>query len=532
MDGGYISVAVRRLRGVRKGWFFVILCSVVTGFGLWFTETYGGGQDISAQVGERNEEGEISVKSGKHEPVNRAEAARDIANLNMPFILNEGQSDERVKFYADTFSGTVFVTKSGEIIYSIPKVEDYKPVNGLVLKEEIVGGKVDEVKGEGEVGAKVSYFKGNISSDWKSNIPTYDIVGLGKAYGDNVEKLFYIKPGAEFDDIKVKLSGGELSVNKHGELEVETELGTVKFTKPIAYQENEGNREFIEAAYVVNGDEYGFKVGEYDTERGLVIDPLLASTFLGGSGFFEGGFGIALDSRGNVYVAGRTYASNFPGVDSESADRVFSGQEVFIAKLDSGLSTIMAATYLGGSDNDNEQCFGIAIDSTDNVYVTGTTSASNFPGIGAGSADSSFAGGSEGFVVKLNSGLSRILGATYLGGSGSDSGNAINIDGAGNIYVAGNTSSSDFPGIRAGSADRVFDELGEGFLVKLNSSLSTIISGTYLGGDDFDSVSAIALDSVTGNVYAGGETYSTDFPGVVGGLPIEYPMGMKGLWQC
>ena len=175
-----------------------------------------------------------------------------MAKLHIPFIANQGQADESVKFYAKTFGGTVFITKDGEIFYSLPEIEEKKAVRGLALEEELVGGKVEEIKGEGEAITRVNYFRGKDQSKWKRDIPTYDLVSLGevyegielklKAYGNNVEKLFYVEPGAEPERIRVRLSGADaLKVNGEGELEVESELGTVKFTKPVAYQEGEGN---------------------------------------------------------------------------------------------------------------------------------------------------------------------------------------------------------------------------------------------------------------------------------------------------
>ncbi len=148
-----------------------------------------------------------------------AEARQKLAKLQIPFIANQGQSDKEVKFYARTFAGTVFVTETGKLVYSLPKVEGKKQTKGVVLKEELIGGKVTEVKGESQAITKLNYFKGNDRSKWQRNIPTYDVVSLGevyegievklKAHGNNVEKLFYVKPGAEPETIKMRLSGGK-----------------------------------------------------------------------------------------------------------------------------------------------------------------------------------------------------------------------------------------------------------------------------------------------------------------------------------
>ena len=191
-----------------------------------------------------------------------------VQKVSIPFIPNQGQMDKRVKFYANTFGGTVFVTEKGEIIYSLPKIEqerkslrrEGKVSEGWVLKEGFVGGRVKEVRAEEEALSKVSYFIGNDSSQWRSNIPTYGLVSLGevykgveaklRAYGRSVEKLFYVKAGTEPGRIRLRLSGGEsLRVNGEGALEVKTALGDIKFSKPVAYQEIDGRRVEVAVDY-------------------------------------------------------------------------------------------------------------------------------------------------------------------------------------------------------------------------------------------------------------------------------------------
>ncbi len=526
---------------------FAVLIGVLIEARLWFIKMHYSKRGVSAQV-------------QRQERINKAEVNQKMVKLHIPFIINNGQTDKEVRFYANTFGGMVFVTKKGEVVYSLSKVESKdvetqnfaslrsqstiqnpQLIRRLALKEEFVGGKVEDIKGGQKSITKVSYFKGNDRSKWKTNISTYDLVSLGevykgvelklRAYGKNVEKLFYVKSGADPESIRVKLSGGKLNVNENGELEVKTELGTVKFSKPLAYQEVEGKREFVEAGYVVRGDEYSFKVGDYDKEKELVIDPVLASTFLGGSGspFDEVAFAITFDSQGNVYVAGATFSSNFPGIGAGSAQSTLRGlSDAFIAKLNPDLSSILAATFLGGNDNNGEQAFSITLDSTGNVYVAGVTTASDFPGIGSGSADKTFAGEDEGFVAKLNSDLSSLLASTYLGGSSNDLATAITLDNQGNVYVTGNTHSSNFPGIGAGSADSTFAGADESYVVELNSGLSSILAATFLGGSGEDLAFAIIIDSA-GNVYVAGGTTSSDFPGVgAGSADSTFAGGSEG----
>ena len=673
----------------------------------------------------------LLAQEGTGKPSNKA-VNQKIGKLQIPFIANEGQADKKVAFYANTFGGTVFVTKDGEIVYALPKsrnegtevrsqnteagiqdcggelhspnvihntepkvhdnhksyirscslgkacpepvewaectqqINDLQPptsnsqthnsklvnfeLQGVALKETLVGAKVKEIKGEDKSATKINYFKGNDQKKWKSNISTYDVVDLGevyngielklKAYGNNVEKLFHVKPGADPNQIKINLSGiqppgnppplspsvrgtgvcpplagvggglsGGLSasglwVNKQGQLVAETALGPVTFTKPVAYQEIDGKRVNVEVEYIIENAEYrgqksedinqnavvkiqqcieewhmphliqnagywihdyhesclvdcescimsfasdsnsqthnsptqdtitpqlsnsgtpqltyGFKVASYDKTKELVIDPLLASTYLGGS-YDDLGDAIAIDSSGNVYVMGYTDSSNFPttsgAYDISLNNAAADDYDVFVAKLDSSLTSLQASTYLGGLFEDVG--FAIAIDDSDNVYVTGSTSSSDFPTT-SGAYDTSYNRNSDIFVSKLNSSLSDLQASTYLGGSDSDYGYAIALDGNGNVYVTGYTNSSDFP-TTSGAYD-ISDDSSDAFVSKLNSSLSDLQTSIYLGGSDSDYGYAIALDD-NGNVYVTGDTKSSDFPTTSGAYDISH----------
>ncbi len=204
-------------------------------------------------------------------------------------------------------SGTTFVTQTGELVYTLPNQSQGKSrrvsnsasrkpqsAQGVVLTETLVRGQVQEITGEHEARTITNSFHGNNPTKWQRNIPTYESVSLGevydgvevqlKAYGNTVEKLFHVKAGAAPEQIRLKVKGGKVvTVAETGELEASTELGGVRFTKPVAYQEAGGKKEWVEVTYAVEGEEYGFRLGAYDRTRDLVIDPILAATFLGGS---------------------------------------------------------------------------------------------------------------------------------------------------------------------------------------------------------------------------------------------------------
>ena len=119
-------------------------------------------------------------------------------------------------------------------------------------------------------------------------------------------------------------------------------------TKPVAYQEIEGRKEYVEARYVLKGrSRYGFKIGRYNTDYPLVIDPLLASTFIGG-GSYDYATAVAIDSSGDVYVAGYTSSAEYP-TTAAAFDGSFNGErDVFLSKFDSKLTTLLASTFIGG----------------------------------------------------------------------------------------------------------------------------------------------------------------------------------------
>jgi hypothetical protein len=158
---------------------------------------------------------------------------------------------------------------------------------------------------------------------------------------------------------------------------------------------------------------------------------LLASTFLGGSGNDEAK-AIAIDSSGNVYVAGWTGGStDFPTTPG-AYDTSYSNIDAFVSKLDSNLTKLLASTYLGGS-NDNE-AYAIAIDSSGNVYVVGMTNSKDFPTT-PGAYDKIFHGSSDTFISKFDANLTQLLASTYLGGISEDVSKSIAIDSSGDVYV-------------------------------------------------------------------------------------------------
>ena len=244
------------------------------------------------------------------------------------------------------------------------------------------------------------------------------------------------------------------------------------------------------------------------------IQGLIYSTYLGGEyGEVEEAAAIAVDSDGNVYVAGYTKSRDFPttpGAAYESYIGYTYGNyaNAFISKFDPTGTELLWSTYLGGKSTD--VCTAIAVDSDGNVYVAGYTYSYDFPTT-SGAYDASYNGNSDVFVTKLNSTGTDLIYSTCLGESDTDYGFGAAVDSDGNVYIAGATRSYDFP-TTPGAYDTSYNPgtAYDAFVTKLNSTGTDLIYSTYLGGSDTDYGLGAAVDS-DGNVYVIGKT-GRNFP--------------------
>ncbi|MEW6731971.1 MAG: SBBP repeat-containing protein [Acidobacteriota bacterium] len=362
-----------------------------------------------------------------------------------------------------------------------------------------------------------------------------------------------------------------VQISSAGELVLNVGDGEVHQHQPIIYQEINGRKQLIAGHYVLKGDmKVGFEIEDYDYNYPLIIDPVVAySTYLGASNIEEGtaiaidvagnayvtgftssitfpvanpaqnnsgglrdifvtklnpagnalvystylggsnddiGSDIVVDSAGNAYITGETSSNNFPIKNAAQSTIGSSSQEdVFITKLSAAGNTIVYSTYLGGTSEDRATALGV--DTVGNAYVAGITGSSNFPV--KNPLQGTRVGGIDGFIAKLNPTGNMFIYSTFLGGSSTDEILDLVVDTAGNVYIVGDTSSSNFPtknALQGGNAGGV-----DAFIAKIDASGSMLIFSTYLGGSRSDFGNAIALDT-SGNIYLTGFTGSNNFP--------------------
>ena len=455
----------------------------------------------------------------------------ELGNLPLSFERNVGQTDSSVRFMARAPGIGFFFTPS-EVIYG-------------EIRMKIMGeNPVPEVTGVGLLPGKSNYFIGNDPTKWQTDVPHYARVKYAEVYPGvdlifrgnqrQLEYDFVVAPGANPNRIRLRFEGTARLRTDKSDVIVTTKNGhEVREQAPAIYQEIDGARRKVGGGYVIKGSrEVSFKVSAYDRNRPLVIDPVLAySTYLGGSTAASGPIdtgaqAIAVDSSGNIYVAGFTSTIDFPTANPEQPAYGGGLYDVFVTKFDPSGSTLDYSTYLGGMND--EKAFAIAVDSAGSAYVTGFTQSPNFPTTPFAFQPISTVGvlptnTSDAFVTKLSPAGNALVYSTFLGGNTNvDNAFGIAVDSSGCAYVTGETASTDFP---TKNAFQPMLAMGGGlaidaFVTKLSADGSALVYSTYLGGggsgsgfstSGVDEGFGIAVDS-SGSAYVTGYTYSSTFP--------------------
>jgi hypothetical protein len=454
----------------------------------------------------------------KNTPANgKSSAAQAYGRLPLMFEANHGQTDPRVDFLARGPGYTAFLTSTEAVL-------NYRPSDtgaAAVVQMQLVGSRADAcASGQAPLSGKVNYLIGNDPSQWHTNVPTYGRVTYASVYsgidlvyysnGPQLEYDFVVAPGADPSAIKLRFQGAEgVQTDAQGDLVVQTAAGPIVQHQPTVYQQVGTDRQAVAGGFTVNGAEVGFQFGAYDHTRPLVIDPVILtySTYLGGTAGDQG-FGIGVGYTGSAYITGRTGSVDFPTTPGAFQTSHSAGNDAFVARMTDDGSGLVYATYLGGSLDDYGQ--GVVVDRTGNAFVVGATASNNFP-VTPGAFQTTNAGNTDSFVAELAPNGASLLYSTFLGGSGIDQGNAIDVNrSTGVVYVTGGTTSTNFP-ITPGAFQSTPGGGADVFVTALNATGKGLVYSTYLGGADEDRGNGIAVDGL-GRVSLTGQTRSTNFP--------------------
>jgi hypothetical protein len=491
--------------------------------------------------------------------------------LGMPlqFEANHGQVDGQVKFISRGSGYTLFLTPTESVmvlqqreakeqpndIHNPLSTTEPAPIKQSVVRMKLEGANPSPaVTGMEQLPGIVNYFIGNDPAKWRTKIPTYAKVqyqeaypGIDLAYYGNQGKLeydFIVAPGADPNQIKLAFEGAsDIKVAASGDLLLTTALGEVRLQKPVVYQlEKDGHKTLVAGNYVLfpgSSAPYasramnhgvGIQLAQYDNSKTVVIDPVLDyATYLGGTGN-EDTPDIAVDPTGNAYVAGITNSVSFP-VTAGAYDRTFndvgSNPDFFVAKVSPTGSTLLYATYLGGSRLEGFSAFvRIAVDSAGQAYLASASQSTDYP-VTPGAfqtalhvcppPDDVTNCTMDAVVSKLDATGSALLYSTYLGGSRSDFASDIVVDTAGNAYVPVRGLSSDFP-----TTPGVYDPACQfSGITKLNPTGTGLVWSTCLSasGSSSHQTFSAAIDSA-GNVIVVGQTLGSTMPIVNAAQPL------------
>ncbi len=532
-----------------------------------------------------------SLKGGAPLISPQAHVQSALAKISLPVVEQEEGS-----YFMSVFSGSVIADDSG-ITYQLQGKDD----SAVSFQETMVGGNTAGLTARGDSSTEVNTFYGNNPEEWKSNLKTFGSVWYEEVWEgidvevipkkDSVEKFLYVSPGSRPELARFEVSDGSLSLDESGNLVISQPNGDYQMTAPVAWQDINGKRVDVEVSYEIMGSHYGFVLGDYNPNYELIVDPLLAGTYIGsgltdliysqsiqvndagevvvtgtvfgnpadtptpGYDSYNGGLdvfvakfdqdlamtaisfigsssneystgGLVIDSSGSIYIGGETFSSSFP-TTAGVYDTDHSGWEAFVSKFSSDLSTLEASTFAGGFSSD--EVTGLALNSDESSIYAVIKSNSDylFPLGGTGYSQSDY-GSQDAVVVKLSSDLQTIEAGTFFGTNGTDTVEDIVVDASDNVFITGEAPSG-LP-VTTGAYDETFNGVTDTYVAKFSSDLGTLVSATYIGGDNSDEGLALELDADQNVIVAGySETpTSVNYPTTAGVFKTS-PNGTDGV---
>lgn len=395
------------------------------------------------------------------------EARATYAKLPLSFIPNQGQFQKGVDYEARGMAYTASLTAGAAYVGLHTLPVNGQPAKQSLVKIEFAGGNKLRYEAREKQSSYANFIGGKYSGRYE-RVPNYGRLNAAEIYPgidttfygnqSNLQFDFLVKPGADPKAIQLKIGGGTVKLDENGDLAIATELGTIYQRKPVLYQEANGVRQTVEGSYQVDGDRVSFRVGAYDAQRTLVIDPIINFSLVIGSGTSIGDAqlnAVAID-QGAVYVAGTTTDNTLDlngGITTISGQRAASPySDGIVVSFHRDGTLANWSTYLGGSDVDT--ALGIAIEdmtlnapttggsptpnypnSQPGIYVVGQTFSTDFalgnPGPNFPSTDGPYQGNGDGWIIRLTGGGFQSAGPLYLGGPGADTATSVAVRCAG-----------------------------------------------------------------------------------------------------
>ncbi|HEX3587867.1 MAG TPA: SBBP repeat-containing protein [Candidatus Angelobacter sp.] len=457
--------------------------------------------------------------------------AAGLNGLPISFEENHGQVDSNVRFLAHAGKSVIYFTPNEAVLALYSRDSQKKPAVSALRMQWIGANAHPEMIAEHPLPGRINYLIGRDPANWHTNLPTYgqvryrdlfpgvDAVFFGK--DGEIEYDMVLSPGSDLGKISFGLEGVQsMRLADNGDLVLKLANGEVRHRRPMVYQENDGERRWLSAHYVIhNNKTIGYEVAGVNHKLPLVIDPTLSySTYLG-SDTPDSVSSVAVDQFGQAYITGST-VFGFPTKNPAQGNQL--GTDAFVTKLSANGGSLIYSTILGGSSSDTGNA--IAIDRFGNAYVAGETSSTDFPTT-PGAFQSPQADADNGFVTKLSPSGSSFVYSLLLGGGDSDTILSMALDTEHRVYVTGFTCSLNFPVKNAfqpvTNSQNCADGGGDTFVTRINATGTDLDYSTYLDGTLASIGNGIAVDS-TFHAYVTGSTESPDFPTTSGAFQTTF----------
>jgi hypothetical protein len=447
--------------------------------------------------------------SGKTRPT--SESIDFIKPPGVPWIQNVGQFPNDEAFRMNGFAGPVVIDQSNSIKYLLLSETGTK----LFFSEQFKTKVDNKAEGIEKSPTQVNYFKGK---QVFQDIPTYNALKISDLWNgidvelhgmnENVEKIFKVEAGADPGHIRIQVDGiTDICISGNGELQLDIGVESMTFSKPKAYQIVQNMKMEIAVNYCIDLDDqvaqYGFKLGNYDRSCELIIDPIIASTFLGSTDN-DNAHKIALGNNGKVYVCGTTESIDFPttpGVYDDSFNDTNEEYDIFVSRFSADLSVLEASTFIGGNDEDDVH--DLIIDMDGHVFICGEAVSRDYPTT-AGAYDRTHDGNAgyaaNIFISKFNADLNQLIASTFVGTEWNSNAYAMTLINQDNLLIGG------YSGGELPEVGPQFQSPCEGiYFLKINNELNTVLATNSIDEGSNEGIRDIEIGP-SGNVYATGYT--------------------------
>jgi hypothetical protein len=435
------------------------------------------------------------------------------------FIKNLGQWDKEITYALFGSSYKVYTTQEAIYFdyYSNHTVGNNIQRNGNVLKFQIEKAKLSEFTEIGKSEWKINFFFGNNPSNWFKGIYGYERI-LFQDVLPNIDLVlsceieprydFIVRPGGDPKQIKITIDGAIIEDCNQQEIIFKTQSGRIITRNLYIYQKNNTKERKINGSFkLINNTTFGFDIDNYDKNKELIIDPLVLSTLVGGSGSEEI-IDIAEPSQGTIIVTGWTESENFPTTPGAYSLTHSGGKDIFISmfNIKGSKRQLVYSTFLGGSGN--ETPVNVLVDDNNFIYIGATTNSNDLPLVNS-MTKSSF-GLNDAYICKFNPTCDEIIFSTYFGGNKDDILTSIKLANDKGVYLAGYTNSNNLP-VTGGAYQSTLKGKNDIFFAKISNTGQTIKTCTYIGGIEDDYAYDMCV-TPSEYIYIVGATKSNDFP--------------------